>query len=214
MCQKGENREKGLEFSDYTSSEYFELYQLCSYAHQINDIYKMGVTNILEVGIGSGITSDILRKSGCQITTVDINPNLSPDICAPISELGAHLNGRKFDLVVCCEVLEHMKFDLFEKNIETLRGLSKKLYLTLPSYRRTLGLGGMYRIPRLGLRPFSLILELPNRKPISPSHFWEVDSDSYCKKKNIKRILGKYYSSIESSRYSLNPMHIKFVASS
>ncbi|TXS94531.1 class I SAM-dependent methyltransferase [Parahaliea aestuarii] len=212
MNQKGEDRERQLNLDCYFNENYFELAQLCSYAHQISDIYQTGAREILEIGVGSGLTSSFLRKSGRKVTTADINPNLSPDICAPLSELGRYVGELKYDLVVCCEVLEHMPFEQFEESVELLRSFSKNLYLTLPAYRRTLGFGGMFRFPRLGMLPFNFHLELPNRKPISPSHFWEVDSESFSRKSNIVGVLRKYYSTVSWARYELNPKHIKFVA--
>ena len=210
---RGAEREKNLEKESYFNNEYFSLTQLCSFAHQIHDIYKLQPENILEFGIGNGFTSTYLKRSGFTVTTVDINNNLNPDICSSINEIEKILVDEKFDLIVCCEVLEHMPFEEFEKSISIFSNLGKKLYLTMPNYNRNYGISGFLRIPKFGIRSIDFSINIPIRKKLDKEHFWEINSSKFTTIKSINHILQKYYKEVSYSHYRLNPYHISFFGS-
>ncbi len=170
--------------------------------------------SILEVGIGNGFTSTFLRKAGFAVTTVDINCALDPDICASIAEMKSKLAGKQFDLLVCCEVLEHMPFHSFEASLAVFRSISPRLYLTLPSYKRVFGFGGFLRVPFAGVMKTSLMLDFPTKKTLDKEHFWEVGSSSETNLVSIRKILCEYYEEVAIFRYFLNPYHIAFRAES
>ena len=68
--------------------------------------------SVLDVGIGNGTVSAILRSRGVKVTTVDIDPSLGPDIVGSVHELNRYVDPKSFDLVLCAEVLEHLPYDL------------------------------------------------------------------------------------------------------
>lgn len=206
---RGNEREKNLGKEVYFSEGYFSLPQLFSQATQIHDINKFNPSNIIEIGLGNGFTSSFLKRAGYDVTTVDINKNLNPDICCPMNEIPSNLNNKIFDIAVCCEVLEHMPLSDFESNIKTLRSLSDQLYLTLPSYSRSYGLGGLIRLPKIN-KKFQLHLNLPINKKLDKEHFWEVGSEAESSKKNIINILNNYYGNVTFERYAVNPYHLSF----
>ncbi len=208
----GTERERNLAKSAYYSDHYFKLNQLCSFAHQIHDVARLKPTSLIEVGIGNGFTSSFLKRAGMDVVTVDINPDLTPDICASIAEMPSHLQGRVFDLVVCCEVLEHLPLDEFDASLRVLRESGKRLYLTLPNSYRTFGIGGFLRLPKLPLRRFDAQIELPLRKSMPKEHFWEVGSSAETDKREIRKRLLKYYNRVDVRRDALNPYHIAFTA--
>jgi len=212
MENKCESRECSLDKYMYYSDNYFRLNQLCSFAHQINDIHRLNPASILEIGIGNGFTSSFLRRAGFDIVTVDINPELEPDICSPISRLKPLLGDRSFDLVVCCEVLEHMPFEDFELSLEVFRSVGQRLYMTLPNYKRVYGVGGFINLPKVYGLSFRAQFELPNRKTLSEEHFWEVGSSPTTTKREVIKRLGKFYRQIDTQRYALNPYHLSFYA--
>lgn len=209
---KGTERERLLPRSAYFDSGYFVLPQLFSLSHQINGIYEMQPTSLLEIGIGNGFVSDFFRKSGLPVITADINPDLKPDIVAPIDELPERLNGRSVDVVACCEVLEHMPFELFPQSIEILRSLGDRLFLTLPNNRKSFGFGGLLRLPKIVAKPISLAIDFPLRKPLPPEHFWEVGYSRETSHEAIVRELRKHYTRVEAGRFALNRYHRFYVA--
>lgn len=212
MLARGESREKSVAREEYFSAGYFAHAQLLSLSQQIHDIYALQPTSILEIGPGNGFVSTYLRRAGFEVVTADINPALEPDICAPLSEIPQHLNGRRFDLVVCCEVLEHMPFEQFEPNIKTLRTLGDRLYMTLPNYRKAFGIGGLLRLPRMPHKAFSWYFTFRQKRKLTDQHFWEVDYSPECRLPEIVSILKRHYPSVVTERYALNAYHQAFVA--
>lgn len=208
---KGIKREANLRKEDYYSNEYFKLQQLMSLSHQLNIIWQLKPKKILEIGIGNGFLSTLFRKSGINVVTVDINKNLKPDIVCPLDQLPQCLREYNFDLVVCCEVLEHIPFDEFEKNIEILRQYSNRLFLTLPSYEKWFGVYGFIKIPKK-IFNFSFGMRLKVKKNLQNHfHFWELGSIYLTKRKNIKRIIKRYYNSVTHGVFELNPYHEYFI---
>lgn len=208
---RGAERESSLSRSVYFSERYFELTQLFSLSHQIEKIHKLRPKDVLEIGVGNGFTSSFLRKAGYDIVTADINPALEPDICAPLVELESHLDGRRFDLVVCCEVLEHMPFEMFPSNLAALKALGDRLFMTLPNHRKYFGIGGVLRIPRL--KPVELSLHLSTRltKRLPSEHFWEVGHSRETSLSGILSIIKDKYKKVEYGNFSSKPYHRYFV---
>lgn len=209
-ASRGVERERNLEKSVYFSDAYFRLHQLCSFAHQIHDIHQLKPKSIIEVGIGNGFTSTFLKSAGFDVFTVDINPNLSPDLCAPISELPNQLRERKFDLVVCCEVLEHLPFDEFESCMQIFQQIASRMYLTLPQAKKFFGFGGFLQLPKLGRRNVNAYLS--RAKALPAEHYWEVGSAGQTSKLQLSKIIAKYFETVEARHYCLNPYHICFSA--
>ena len=74
---------------------------------------------VLELGTGPGTVTRILHSKGCKVTGVEMDPE-SMAMCAPFCErtLQANLEdpqwhqslaGEKFDVVLCADVLEHLR---------------------------------------------------------------------------------------------------------
>lgn len=194
----------------YSKDSYFELTQLQSQIFQILGIRKFKPKKILEIGIGSGFTSLFLKRAGYDVTTVDINENLQPDVCCDIANVNKNINPDGFDLSVCCQVLEHIPFDEFEGCIKNL-SLYGNLYLTLPNYYSYFGFSGILRLPHVR-KIFSLYFRSPFKikKLQDGIHFWEVDSHSETSRKKIVLILLKYFSRVEVKIIPTNPYHLQF----
>lgn len=208
--EKGEAREKALDKDVYYSDSYFSILQLYSLSQQLHEIYKLKPNSILEIGIGNGFTSSFLKRAGYEVYTVDINPNLKPDLVSSIDGMPENLPNKQFDLVVCCEVLEHMPFEQFESAIEIFRSYSDQLLLTLPSYQAWIGFSGFLRIPKIGYKQLSLGFNVSRPKKLEDNmHFWELGSHVYSNRRNVIALLSKYYSSVEHGVF-IAPRHHEY----
>ena len=74
---------------------------------------------VLELGTGPGTVTRILHSKGCKVTGVEMDPETLA-MCAPFCERNlqanledphwhASLAGEKFDVVMCADVLEHLR---------------------------------------------------------------------------------------------------------
>lgn len=209
---RGADRERGLGRSEYFSNSYFTLPVLFSQMMQTRMIHELKLKSVLEIGTANGFVSDFLRKSGLEITTADINADLLPDICAPLSELPSMVD-RKFDCIMCCEVLEHMPLEDLDFNLDVLRSLGDRLFMTLPNSFANFGFGCVAKLPRV--RPFllGLHLNLPKKKKLEGTpHFWEVGYSRECSRGNIVRRLKQRYKRVTHKRLAMNPDHYYFRA--
>ena len=93
--------------------------RLFSYAHQMDAVLLHEPKTVLEVGPGPGMVTAALRAIGVQVTTVDIQAELKPDVVASVTDLPFEDNS--FDVSMCCQVLEHLPFDLPTTIEEALR---------------------------------------------------------------------------------------------
>lgn len=208
---RGTERERDLSRDIYFSDGYFSMPQLCSFAHQLNFIHSMRPTSAIEIGLGNGLVSTYLRRAGVPVITADIIPALEPDICAPLAEVRSHIDAPQ-DLVICCEVLEHMPLEELDENLDHLRGLSDRLFLTLPNSHRSWGFSGLTFLPKLGGRLFDLNVNIPWKRPLEGGpHYWEVGYSADCSRNAIVKRLRQRYSTVRSGRFTLNPYHVWFI---
>lgn len=209
---RGAEREADLEREAYFSDGYFTMPQLCSLAHQLNFIHSMRPKSAIEIGLGNGFLSTCLRRSGVPVITADINPSLEPDVCAPLADVKLHIDQPQ-DVVICCEVLEHMPLSELDANLDHLKTLGDRLFLTLPNSHRAWGMAGIAYIPKLGTKLFDFNVNSPMKHPIAGGpHFWEVGYSSDCSRASIVRRLTQRYNSVRSGRFALNPYHVWFIA--
>lgn len=208
---RGAHRESTLGREAYFSEHYFSYPQLFSFVHQIKHIVEMRPSSAIEVGIGNGFVSTFLRRAGIEVLTADINPALEPDISAPLSDLPGLVSVRR-DLVICCEVLEHMPLDELDNNLDHLRALGNRLFLTLPNSKRSWGAAGILHLPKLGFRIFDWNIDVPWRRPVEGGpHFWEVGYNPRCTRAAIIDRLKQRYIKVRSGRFAFNPYHIYFI---
>ncbi len=212
---RGFEREESLEKSMYFSEGYFDKYQLFALSEQIHLLYTVSKhlhnPAILEVGKGNGFVSDFFKKAKYNFTTLDINPNLEPDIVGNILELSQTVT-EKPDFILCSEVLEHMEFKTFEKSIYELSETTKEgLIITLPVYKKFFGINIQWRMPKL--KPFStpLFIKTSWTKILPQEHFWEIGYSKETSKKNIEKILLQYFVIQDKGCFHTNPYHYYYV---
>jgi hypothetical protein len=161
----------------YTDATYLGGGRGISFGHQIETILSMRPTSLLEVGVGSGIVASAIRQIGVPVTTLDLDPELDPDIVASVTSIPA-ADGT-WDVAACCQVLEHLPFNCFGSALRELhRVTSRGLVLSLPDATRQMEF--FFRLPRLGTGsvsralPFLRARSMPAEKLASMGHHWEI----------------------------------------
>ncbi len=157
----------------YTQPGYNTKQRFCSYWHQVDEVIRTQPTEVLEVGPGGQFVAGYLKSEGLSVTTVDVDPELGPDIVATVMNLPFAANS--FDTVLCCEVLEHIPFEQVKSALgEIYRVAKRHAVISLPDstpYARIL-----LELPRVlkVQRGFSLPKLSKRHHEFDGEHYWEI----------------------------------------
>lgn len=201
----------------YDFNKYVNIERWNSYYYQLVNAMGGGAINsILLIGVGDGIVSTALETLGYKVTTFDFDESLKPDIVGSVTEIEKIVK-QKYDCVVCCQVLEHLPFENFEKVIRQFRKIAKKrLVLSLPYCRRRLLVLKM-AVPKIKIRAKILVplwLRYGFRFEVEGGHehYWEIGINrKECSKRNIRRILEKYFTIEKEFNPVENVYHVFWV---
>jgi 2-polyprenyl-3-methyl-5-hydroxy-6-metoxy-1,4-benzoquinol methylase len=160
--------------------------RLASYWHQIDECLKLGGRSVLVVGKGSGLSSYLLQRQGFEVTTLDIQSELRPTIVGDVRQLP--FLDEAFDIAVCCQVLEHLPFEVFVPALSELRRVIQRgLVLSLPDRgrRSTLLSYLLHRkevvnLPHFRLKPWTF----------DGQHFWEVNTRG-CRLRDVQHAINQ-----------------------
>jgi hypothetical protein len=134
-------------------------------------IAELGPQSVIEVGAGNGLLKTICRGMSINFRTVDIDPELAPDLLGGIDAIP--IPSKSVDLACAFQVLEHMPYEQSIKGFRELcRVSTKNVLLSLPNATRCYP--QLVSVPVLG----SIKCTLPGpSKPTTElirSHFWEI----------------------------------------
>lgn len=162
----------------YFSKNYDSKERFISYWHQIDEIISLAPESILEIGIGNGFVADYLDHRDLKVTTMDIDPNLKPDIAGSVLTLPFF--EKAFEVVACFEVLEHLPYEDFYRALNEIHRVSRKYaVLSLPDVTRTYRLH--LQLPKIG--QIKRLISWPRQKPYNHTfdgeHYWEIGKAGY-----------------------------------
>lgn len=180
-----------------------------NYWHQIDAVVGTKSVTVLEVGGGNRLVADHLTKLGFDVTVVDIDPELKPDIVGSVLELPFQDN--EFDAILAAEVLEHLPFDDFSQAVSEIRRVTKKY--------------AVISIPHSGaVFNFSFKLPLLKRKTIffkipyfwvahkfNGEHYWEMGKKGYPSRLIIQKIKEAGFDVLQSKIYNDDPGRYHFL---
>ncbi|MBS9778878.1 MAG: hypothetical protein KGV58_01050 [Campylobacteraceae bacterium] len=215
MNKKGFEREKNLSKNIYFSDNYFDKQQLFVLSEQIVLIYKYTkkIKNpiLVEIGKGNGFVSDFFKKAGFDFLTFDINKNLNPDIEGNILAF-SNIVTCKPDIVVACEILEHMPFEVFEYALEQISKVARKyVIITLPEFKKFFGANFQIKLPKKDVFSFPLHVKVRGDKILGSGHFWEIDFDEQSKRENVENVMKKYFQIEDKGSFGVAPYHNYYV---
>jgi len=199
-----------VEPNHYFCQPYDTKERFISYWHQINEIIKLTPQQVLEIGLGNRFVSTYLKERRINITTLDIDKKLNPDVAGNVLEIP--FTDNYFDAVACYEVLEHLPYENFTEALSEIFRVSK-LYviLSIPDGSR------VYRfyvhIPKVGI--FKKLIPFPRLKsPIhnfDGEHYWEIGKAGYSLKKIITDIERTGFNIKKTYRIFEQPYHRFFI---
>ena len=164
------------------------------------EVLSLKPTSILEIGAGCGMLEDLLKKKVKNYMTLDVSPVLKPDVVSDLGDYQPKLF-RKFDLIVCSQVLEHIEYsEVFNSLSNMNRYLvnNGQVIVTVPHQR----LYFMWMIPT----NIPHIITIPRwflRRVKDPYHKWEIGYDT--KKKDVEQLfMSTGFSLLKYKRLLLN----------
>jgi len=206
--------EKQVDKEHYHREKYDDLERFISYYYQIDLTRALRPERVLEVGIGNKLVADYLNKAGMMVTTCDIDADLAPDHVGDIRNLPFEDNS--FDVVMACEVLEHIPFDDFEKALGELRRVSKNYVVISLPYRHT-SLQFACKFPLVRTLVKNTFVDFCLRIPLrfqgfesSGQHYWEIDRGNH-PIGSIRNVLKKHFHIDREVRPVLDSYHQFFV---
>lgn len=173
-------------FSNYSSERRF-----LSYYHQVKNIMHLVNTNnaskILIVGKGDGVVQKILEAYNdlhnlhLVIKTFDFAMDLHPDILGDLVEI-EKLIVDQFDVILCCQVLEHLPLKESLSVLNQMKKISKFIIVSVPY--KAITVRGTLKLPIIN--EFEFCIKIPywqTRKGMVDSrHYWEIGFNISLKK--------------------------------
>lgn len=200
--------------SDYYFKNYDSVERFVSYFYQVDSAIKACPKNVLEIGVGNKTVSNYLKGRGIEVVTCDFDAELDPDEVADIRKMPFADNS--FDVVLACEILEHIPFEDFQIALSELKRVSAGtvivsvpfscayneivLNISIPFIKKTFSFA--LRMPYFFL---GIKLDENNRE-----HYWEMGRKGYSKAK-IRNIIKKYFKIQKEFHPILNSYHYFFI---
>lgn len=183
---------------EYASAKYEHLDRWVSYYRQIQEVLTLRPAELLEIGKGSGLVSTVLKSRGLDVTSLDIDPDVRPDVVGSV--LALPFADKEFDVTLCAEVLEHLPFEDFPKALSEIRRVTRRaVVLSLPNWGWTFWLG--LKLPLLPKLDFFWKLAGVLKHPSGGEHFWEIGKRGYP--------LRKISAAIEAAGFRVRTTYLK-----
>lgn len=195
----------------YDFSNYVSLERWISYYYQIDQInlickeLNKKSLDILEIGPGDGIVSAILREKGHRIKTMDIDSSLNPDYVSALPAIDVP-DKSKFDCILCCEVLEHIRFEDVERSLVNMAKLTKYVVISVPHVSLTIS--ATLKILYFKTKKILITRDISFRKHrFLGQHYWELGYREFGANKFYELIEKTGFTIIRDFRIIEHPWH-------
>jgi len=206
------------EFKTQISSEtYFKEYdkpdRFLSYFYQIKEVLKLNQKKVLEIGIGNKTVTNYLKDQRLKVTTCDFDKDLKPDYVADVRNLPFKENS--FDIILICEVLEHIPYKDFTKALKNIHKTTKKyVVMSIPYsliyFEIAIKFPFIRRIFNKSLLNFIIRIPSFTKIKFEGQHYWEIGRRGYPIKR-IRKDISKFFKIKRELRVPLNPFHYFFI---
>lgn len=200
--------EPQVDKSHYTTLSYLGKDRWVSYWYQIDLVRRSKPARVLEIGPGNKTVTDTLRKLGISVVTLDIAPDLEPDVVASATALP--FPDRAFDSVLAAEVLEHIPYSDVPKALSEISRVTKTYAVVgLPHAGYVFSFG--FKVP--AIRRLDFIVKIPffwREHRFNGEHHWELGKRGFSARKVRKRMEDAGFAVGEQKRFFDDPAHIFF----
>lgn len=207
-----DHREEIIEVEpSHYGRKYDSKRRFISYWHQIDEALALNPAGTLEIGTGNGFVAKYLRDHGLAVTTFDIDERLEPDVVGSVTKLP--FEDGYFELVMACEILEHIPYAEAQKGLREIRRISSRsAVISLPDATRALRIE--FPIPKFGkVRKLFVIPKLfpEQHKLTAHGHLWEIGKKGFPLSRVKQDIRQAGFEIIKTYRVFENPYHRFFV---
>jgi ubiquinone/menaquinone biosynthesis C-methylase UbiE len=184
--------------------------RFCSYWHQINEVQTLKPLHILEIGKGNGFVSTYLKNNGYKMCSLDLEYLLKPEVAGSV--LNIPFKNESFDVVICCEVLEHIPFENFQKGLMEVNRVAKNnAIVSLPDLSPAWKY--IITVPRLG--EFNFLIPKPRFRAVkftfNGEHYWNISNRGFPLKKIVNLIKLSGFHIVKQYRVFEMPWHRFFI---
>ena len=163
----------------YEFEKYVTFQRWSSFWHQIIATLRYKPTSVLEIGVGLGVTTEVLRRCGITVTTFDFDPSLKPDISGDVRKIRQLIAPRSVDMVCAFQILEHIPFNDFEEAVKGLAATAQNhVIISLPQWGRPFEFRARFFKNRFAI---ALGRRFYHRKPwaFDGQHYWEIGATGH-----------------------------------
>jgi ubiquinone/menaquinone biosynthesis C-methylase UbiE len=189
--------------------KYDDITRFTHYFYQVDLTKKLSPSSVLEIGVGNKTVSNYLKQQGFNVTTCDFDKKLEPDYVADIKKLPFKNNS--YDVVIACEILEHLPWSDFETALKELHRVTRKhVVISLPYY--CMAFEGVFKAFPYG-KTVNLFFRIPLfflKAKFQGEHYWGIGRRGYSIKK-IRKVLKKGFNIQKEVRPQLVSDHHFFV---
>ena len=197
----------------YISKEYDSKRRFISYWHQISETFSVKPSRVLEIGVGGGFVKDYLKNYGIDVTTLDVDAELKPDIVGDITH-GTQFKAKQFDVVMACEILEHIPYLSVPNALKEISRIAEYAVISIPNntpwYKIDANLPIFGRI-KLFYEKRTTVKR--NFSEDQRGHYWEIGTND-TSLKILKNEIAKYFEILKSYRVPEHPSHHFFLLKS
>lgn len=177
--------------NEYANRRYLTPQRWSGYWHQIDEVMDSGARDVLEIGPGNKIVSDVLKKIGFNVKTLDFDPEIKPDYLKDLTKLDPK-DIPEFDLILACEIFEHIPYEDFLNSLKKMLEVSNKyLVISLPYVLKgsfIFSLGAMI-YPIFRWKKFiKKFIVSPTKWEYNGKHYWELGTKQTPLRKVLKDI--------------------------
>ncbi len=181
---------KQVDKGAYEFRHYLHLDRWQSYYYQLQTVFDLGRSSVLEVGVGDKVLAEYLKNNtNIKYTGVDVAEDLHPDVVASVEKLP--FPDGSFDLVCAFEVLEHLPFEAFVPALLEMSRVGKGLLvISLPHFGPSLKFS--FKLPFCGEVSWAFKIPWPRRHVWNGQHYWEIGKKGYSISK-IRSLIGRHF---------------------
>lgn len=188
----------------HSFDQYVTRQRWMSYHYQLKECVDSNSKSFLIIGKGDGIVPVILKQilereqnhngEGEEfiVDTFDYDEKLQPTYVGDVRKI-SEIVKKKYDCVVCCQVLEHLPWECFAPILNEIQRICRHTFiLSLPLNRRSFQLE--IAVCHLTFRIINIIVQRKwvTHFPYKGEHYWEAGIKGNTKK-DVLTVLKKYF---------------------